>query len=153
MKKPELVRILAMHWETQEEIEPAVWNEVYEKFPEFRFEGKAFRAVVDKTKFDRERNLQPYKSWSRDMEGISEFLNHAYSEDATLGSGSPVVLYEAEVKGIDVFKIVRALISLGLASISLKAFLLEKEIISLGSKFEKESTKRLGEMIDVEDDF
>lgn len=101
------------------------------KFPEFIYEGVAFRY-----RYDAKRLYQPvaYKSYSKSLAGVETFLdNEKFGQK--LQENSKLELIHAEIKGVDLVSLTKFLVKERfLKAQDVEIFQSEDEVISLEIK-------------------
>lgn len=121
-----LMAFINDHWEAHYYVDHEVYKYVYLHFPEFRYEGIGFRAVINnELDYSPNRNLLPFTCWTKTQLGMIHFINHEI-EDQAFFDGDECFTLTGDIKGIDIYKIAKYLFS--------KNILNEKQL----SMFEKE---------------
>lgn len=101
-KKRALLSVAMVHTGNFEGIKHLeIWNELARLFPEFVYEGIAYRAIAcDKTSLEEGRVAQLGNSWAITHNGIVNFLNKI---DGDLFFGFH--LYTAKIKGFSIYNL------------------------------------------------
>jgi hypothetical protein len=122
------------HWEDHRSVDKAFYDYVYQSYPEFRYSGRAHRAIFNQEgSYKDQMNLNAYTCWSRSQLGMINFLNHEIIDQAFL-EGDEVFILEAEVDGIDLVKIAQLLLKEGVINgQQAQMFFLEEEVINMNT--------------------
>lgn len=120
------------HWEDHRSVDKVVYDFVYQEYPEFRYSGKAHRAIFNQEgAYQGQFNLMPYTCWSKTQVGMMNFLNHEIIDQAFI-EGDEVYILEASVEGIDLVKIANFLLKENvLNSSQAQLFFLEEEVVNM----------------------
>lgn len=93
---------------------PTFLQEILKQYPQFRYEGSAYRSVVlgANEKFIRKPDKFLYASFAKTLSGIHSFLMNYYKEGAI--DVNRVVIVEAMVEGLDLALVINYLEEEGL---------------------------------------
>lgn len=148
--KSDLINLLDHQWTCDKKIDHSIWQNIYNNFPEFRYQGTGYRAVIicdpKKCSYDHNKNLYPGKAWTSDMEGLKNFLYNTYLDDEDYDKSDKVIVIEGKVYGVDLVKIITYLKTQKGYSVPMAA-INEKEVVSLSCKVLKESNFILSDLM------
>lgn len=127
-----LMAFINDHWEDHHSVTKEIYEFIYQQFPQFRYEGEGFRAVLNCNEtYNPNLNLEPFTCWSQSQVGIIHFLNHEIQDQAFV-EGDECYILTGKVKGINIPKIAQYLYSINLLNINqLNLFLKEEEVLNL----------------------
>lgn len=107
----ELVGFLNSRYYLQES--KSFTNKILKSYPEFTFEGMAYRCVVlrDGEKLSYQSKYFIHNSWSLSVDGILSFLDNCHRE---IDDIQDVYLFESYIKGLDLNKVINFLKAQGI---------------------------------------
>lgn len=94
------------HFHNHRDVEEHFYEKVF-KLKEFNYEGSAYRGNISGiNNFDQNINQQKYKSWSKSLDGIKNFVVNESIDGAFINSlEETFFIKKAQIIGIDVSKI------------------------------------------------